>query len=134
MLGYQHGDVVVINPSGKMLQVFDDMLARKGMIPLRLLMYAGPAGCAQHAHRWQCCMQSRQKKALVCPKQINHAVTWLCALVQEVNALRPGMPLACCYNRARSSQIGVYLMIAGECVAYWRNKVSGRSRVVGCHR
>ena len=81
------------------------MLTYKGMIPLRLLVYAtGVIGWASSVmpstRPWLAMLYAaatqhkqgpskRSKKGLVYLKQINHAVRWLHALIQEVDSLRP---------------------------------------------
>lgn len=67
-------------------------------------------------------------------KQINHAVRWLHALIQEVDALRPGLqkvfryrpndPWVLIQTDACPTGMGAYLMIAGKFAAYWHDSVT----------
>lgn len=93
---------------------------------------AGNVVCSSHTA--QARLFSSSEERLVYLKQINHAVRWLHALIQEVDALRPGLqkvfryrpndPWVLIQTDACPTGMGAYLMIAGKFAAYWHDSVT----------
>ena len=112
LAGKAMGDVTVRmaeNKRVKLHETFEQLLAYRGMMPLRLLqqatgvlgwassilMAARPwlsmlyAASTQHQRTEPIRHRARERKGLVFVRQVDNALRWLSAMVQEVDALRP---------------------------------------------
>ena len=154
--GRQNGDVTVQltdQKRKKLMEVFDQLLQCKGVLPLKLLQLAvGVIGWASSvmpmsrpwlAMLWAAVTQQRHpirqttraRKGLVFVKQVDHAIRWLYALVKEVDdrnssclkrtfRWRPRAQTILVQTDACPEGMGGFLMIGKEFVAYWWDEVT----------
>ena len=153
--GPRNGDICVKLAEAKrekLLKVFQEMMDYGGMIPLRLLQYAtgviawassvmimsrpwlAMLYAAATRHQVPKKLTTRERKGLIFVKQVEHALRWLNALVQEADAMRPGLqhtfkwrpqaPSILIQTDACPTGMGGFLMIGGRYVAYWRDEVT----------
>ena len=155
LTGPRNGDIQVKMAEAKrqkLLKVFQEMSDYGGMIPLRLLQYstgviAWASSVMTMSRPWLAMLyaaatrhqtpkkpSTRERKGLVFLKQVEHAIRWMNALVQEADALRPGLqhtfkwrpdaPVFLIQTDACPTGMGGFLMQGGRYVAYWHDKVS----------
>lgn len=152
--GPANGDITVRMAESKrqkLMETFKELMACAGMIPLWQLRYATGvigwassivastrpwlamlyAACTQHQQSKK--STTRQRKGLVFVKQVEHAVRWLHALIQEMDADRPGLAKTFRYRPepryimlqtdACPTGMGGFIMMGNDYVAYWSSPV-----------
>lgn len=90
--------------------------------------------CSHNSAQAKTAARCQTKEGLIYLKQVNHAARWLHALIQEVDALRPGLqktfkfrpraPWMLIQTDACPTGMGAYLMIAGEYAVYCHDEVT----------
>lgn len=146
LVGPENRDLRVVLTEQKqqrLMEVFDNILACKGVIPLHLLQYAVgvlgwvtsaiPAARPWLAMVWAAITKrqdpTRRRKGLVFVKQVVNAIRWLHCLVQgegthslqKVYCWRPWAPVVLIQTDACPWGIGGFLCIGGEFVAHFHD-------------
>ena len=146
------------NKRKKLQDTFEELLTYKGMLPLRLLQHAtGVLGWAssilkssrpwlamlyaaatQHQRPEPIRVRARERKGLVFVKQVANALRWLNAMVQEIDAQRPGLrrtfkwrpdaPRVLIQTDACPAGMGGFLRVGQMYIAYWHTEVTALDR------